>query len=115
MTVESQVSKEFSVAKGKKASLPPPMYWTEVLQPSDRRARSDAMLTAKRDEMVSLIRRGTFKMVLLPNHHGENIIPSYFVSALKYTTTARPRTGHASCSEGIATAIRMCRSTLPRC
>jgi hypothetical protein len=40
------------------------------------------MNAAKKEEILNLIRRGTFKLVTLPEKHNENIVPSRLVLAI---------------------------------
>jgi hypothetical protein len=61
------------------------MSFTEVLSSGDPRAKQfDA---AKRDEILGLIKRGTFKLVLRVEHENPNVIPARFFLAIKNTGT----------------------------
>lgn len=42
-------------------------------------------------EVVGLIKHGTFALVLLPDEHGENVIPSRLVLAIKHATIGDAR------------------------
>ena len=84
------VAKPFSISRIKRAAqyLQPDKHgvnWTEVLHPSDPRSQSPEMDEAKRNELVSLLKKGTFRLVVLPDDHRENVVPSKFVLAVKNT------------------------------
>ena len=75
------------------------------------------MLEAKRAEFCGLLRRGTFRLVVLPdNGRGENVVPSRFVLALKHEdgrTKAKARFvmgGHRHGDKGKATQINNARN-----
>lgn len=87
LKVDSKGPKPFSITRVKRALAPLSVNWTEVLKKSDPRYSSPEMLEATRAEMVNLIKRGTFSLVVLPDDHRENVIPTKFVLALKHTTT----------------------------
>lgn len=96
--VDSKEARPFSVTRIKRAADPGNVtwdnvvLWTETLRPGDERAISPEMLEAKRTEFVSLLKRGTFKLVVLPdNGKGENVVPSRFVLALKHATTGETK------------------------
>jgi hypothetical protein len=61
------------------------IYWTEIIDKGDPRAKSPAMRNAIKQEIRSLIERGTFRLALLPDRSGKNIVPSKFVLAVKHT------------------------------
>jgi hypothetical protein len=60
--------------------------WTEVLHPADSKIKSDEMVTAKKNEIMGLIDRGTFRIEVIPDEErrNKNIVPSKFVYALKH-------------------------------
>lgn len=45
------------------------------------------MEAATRAEIVSFIKRSTFRLVVLLDEHGENVVPSRFIFAVKRSTT----------------------------
>jgi hypothetical protein len=49
------------------------------------------MNAAKREEILNLIRRGTFKIATVPENHNENIVPSRFVLAIKHSDTGETK------------------------
>jgi hypothetical protein len=57
---------------------------TEIIEKGDPRAKSPAMLAAVQNEISGLIDRGTFKLAVLPDTDGKNIVPSRFVLAIKH-------------------------------
>lgn len=44
-----------------------------------------------RAETARLIQRGTFRLVILPEQHRENVVPSRFVLACKHATTGEAK------------------------
>jgi hypothetical protein len=58
---------------------------------ADPRANSEQMNAAKREEILNLIRRGTFKLVTLPEKHNEDIVPSRLVLAIKHSATGETK------------------------
>jgi hypothetical protein len=47
--------------------------------------------SGKREEILNLIWRGTFKLVTLPENHNGNIVPSRFVLAIKHSATGETK------------------------
>jgi hypothetical protein len=47
--------------------MPLPIFWAEVLTPSDPRVNSPEMTTAMKNELDQLFARGTFKIVIRRN------------------------------------------------
>jgi hypothetical protein len=57
------------------------VFITEVLSPGD--PRENRFEKAKRDEILGLIKRGTFRLVSRSNETNPNIVPGKFVLAIK--------------------------------
>jgi hypothetical protein len=91
LIVDSKGPKAFSIARCKLAVAPHEVRWTETLTPTDPRANSELMNAAKREEILNHIRRGTFKLVTLPEKHTENVVPSRFVLAIKHSATGETK------------------------
>lgn len=87
LKVDSKCPKPFSNTRVDRAIETPAVPWTAVLKAKDPRSSSLVMLETKRDEFVSLIRKGTFRLVILPEKYKENVIPTKVVLALKHATT----------------------------
>ena len=65
-------------------------FLTEVISPTDPRAYSPQMTAAKRKEIMSLMRRGTFKVILKEEIPPDgNVLPGRFVLAIKSTEDDR--------------------------
>jgi Reverse transcriptase (RNA-dependent DNA polymerase) len=91
LIVDTKGPKALSITRCKLAVPPYEVRWTETLTPTDPRANSALMNAAKREEILNLIRRGTFSLVTLPENHNENIVPSRFVLAIKYSATGEKK------------------------
>ena len=62
------------------------VYLTEIISKGDNRANSKEMTKAKRQEIMSLLERGTFKVILREEIPKDaNVLPGRFVLALKST------------------------------
>jgi hypothetical protein len=80
-----------SITRCKLAVAPYEGPWTEALTPTGSCANSELMNAAKREEILNLIRRGTFKIATLPENHNENSVPSRFVLAIKHSDTGETK------------------------
>ena len=96
--VDSKGPRPFSITRVKRVAEPTQLVWenevlwTEVIGKGDERSISPEMLEAKRSEFVNLLKRGTFKLVMLPDGgRGENVVPGRFVLALKHATTGETK------------------------
>lgn len=84
LIVDSTGIKSFNVSQVKRAIEPSRIHWTEVLSNKDPRCHSPQMTEAKKKELRGLFQRGTFRVVIMPEGHGENVVPSRFVLAIKH-------------------------------
>jgi hypothetical protein len=73
---------KYSCAKVKRAFVPLPIRWTEVLEPGDARIDSLKMTDAVKAELDGLFKRGTFKIAVLPDPSSENVYPTKFVYSI---------------------------------
>jgi hypothetical protein len=60
------------------------IQWTEVIDRGDTRAKSPQMKAAIGKEVRGLIARGTFRLKIVEDRSGKNIVPSKFVLAIKH-------------------------------
>ena len=60
------------------------VHWTETLDSRDPRAKTPEMEEAIRREIISLIERGTFRIVVMEDTSEKNVLPSRFVLAIKH-------------------------------
>jgi hypothetical protein len=74
----------YNCAKVKRAFVPLPIRWTEVLEPGDARIESVQMSDAVKAELDGLFKRGTFKNVVLPDPSSENVLPTKFFYSIKH-------------------------------
>lgn len=87
------VAKAFNISQVKRAPLEnpnpePSVFITEIIEPDD--PRSSHFDAAKRKEILGLIDRGTFAIVVRPDTDEKlNILPSRFVLAIKNTAEGK--------------------------
>jgi hypothetical protein len=102
---ESPGPRHFSIWQVKPALLSAPVYfsgsiseaserinsihWTEIISRGDPRGTSPQMKEAIQKEVRGLISRGTFRLQILDETRGRNIVPSKFVLAIKYEDDGR--------------------------
>lgn len=84
--VDSKAPKPFSVSCVKRAVTPLDVRWTKVLTGNDPPTKSPEMEAAIRAEIVSLIKCVTFRLVVISDEHGGNVVPSPFFFAVKHWT-----------------------------
>jgi hypothetical protein len=91
LIVASKGPKAFSISRCKLAVAPYEVRWSETLTPTDPRANSELVNAAKREEILNLVRRGTFKLVTLPENHNKNNVPSRFVLPINHSATGKTK------------------------
>lgn len=84
------VPRRFSTTRVKRA-LVTNVNWTEVLTRDDARVETPEMMEALRKEILALISRGTFKLVVLDENHSENVLPTKLVFAIKHSNSGETK------------------------
>lgn len=60
------------------------MHWTGFLKSKDPRCPLPKMTDAEKAELNGLFQKGTFRIIVLPERHRDNVAPSKFVLAVKH-------------------------------
>jgi hypothetical protein len=75
---------EYNIAKVKRAFVPLPIRWTELLSPGVPRIGSAEMTAAVKAKLDGMFRRGTFKIFVMPDTSDHNVLPTKFVYSIKH-------------------------------